>query len=167
VDLVTFRATYPGLYQEAFDAGRDAELDRVAAHLDLARAASTTPDKGILNGAEPRAMLDFYRVSASSSDERSVAFVRVCQDLGLMPRQPGASPAPSVRSGSTGRSGGPTRDLGDRMADAMGLPPDPLGEPALPPSPASTALPRTLPQSSEPRDRGDRLCDALGLPEVD
>ncbi len=183
MDLVTFRATYPGLYQEASDAGRDAELERVAAHLELARAAGTTPDKGILSGAEPGAMLDFYRASASSSDGRSAALVRVCERLELTPARRGGQAGGFVPDPRAAQKD--ARDLGDRMADLLGLPPDPLDEPSAPPSaiPASPSramltvdlgvLGRALGESrassrsSAAKDLGDRMADAMGLPEVD
>lgn len=156
MDMTQLRASHPGLYAQIFEAGAEAERDRVETHLRLARAAGSEglAYYPITQGQDVASALPMYRRHASKSDATAAAFVRECENQRLT--NPASSKDPEGAAADAllakiGRARGGTtsgpQDFGDLVADAMGLPP-----------------PRAEGGGVDTRDNLDLVADAMGLP---
>lgn len=86
MDLTAFRIQNPGLYQQAVEAGAEAERDRCAGLALLAEAGGVSPStlrSDVERGATVAEAAPRYRRVASNSDATSAAFVRACARLGI------------------------------------------------------------------------------------
>ena len=131
MDLAELRGKHPDLYQEVFDAGRDAELARVCEHLDLAVACGGDgiAARGIRSGRTAKDFLPRYADLASKSAEKSATFVKARDQL---------LGTTTARASTATESVQPT---------------------ASAPSPASFARPLTAPAMLGGSDVGDAVAD--------
>ncbi len=131
MDLTTFRATYPGIFEQAFDAGAEAEADRQQRIRAVADSVGASPDRALAQGWTVAQAADHFRQFASRSDEAAAAFTRALRgalttttladdDLdidALVARLHGApAAAPGASRPAAARAG---QDIGDLFAESL------------------------------------------------
>jgi hypothetical protein len=123
MDLTEFRATYPGLYDEAMEAGRETDRRRVEQLFALAEAAGSLQmaRRPIENGSSVQDALPQLRSFASKDDARAAAFMRKLDELGLATRESGEPDLQTAQRLAAVLRGGARggRDAGDIVADLM------------------------------------------------
>jgi hypothetical protein len=167
MDITQLRASHPGLYDQIFEAGAEAERDRVETHLRLASAAGSErlAFYPIIQGQDVASTLPLYRRHASNSDATAAAFVRECDKQRIAApaslKDPEGAAADALlakinRTRGVGATG--PKDSGDLVCEAMGLPP--VGS-----SRHSTSTHRDAQVDTHlSRDNLDKVADAMGLP---